>query len=317
MAAKDRSKDSWYAQADFGFGTKMTDRDHRLINPDGSFNILRKGRRGIQTYDWLITLPWWKYLLFTFLIFIAINIIYASGLVLIGVDQLTGVTKGTLRQDLQQAFFFSVQTFTTVGYGVISPQGHAANWLAGFIGFSGFFTFSFFTGLTFARFSKPIRRIHFSTNALIHEEDGVKTLQFRMVNRYKNNIFDLEAMVVITWLADDQGKLRRKFERIALERGKITLFPINWTLIHIIDDKSPLYHLTKEDIAAQKTEIMVVVRGYDDLYAQLIHAYHSYYYKDIIWNARFRLMYDTQKEGTVLHLDQLNDYEHLPQQNFL
>lgn len=309
MATRDKSKDPWYSQADFGFGSKMVDRDHRLINPDGTFNIIRKGRGGLQIYDWLITTTWWQYLLTTFLLFLMVNFFYALCLLLIGVDQLAGVANGHFWLDLREAFFFSVQTFTTVGYGVIIPQGHAANWLAGFIAFSGFSTFSFFAGLTFARFSKPVKRITFSKNALINDEQGVKTLQFRLVNQDKNNLFDLEAMVVVTWLADDLGRLRRKFERIVLVKEKIILFPINWTPIHIIDDKSPLYKLSKEQIAAQKTEIMVVVRGYDELYTQLIHSYHSYYYKDIVWNARFRLMYDTQKEGTVLHLDQLNDYE--------
>lgn len=286
----------------------LADISHRLLNNDGSFNIVRKGNEGKNMYQSLMTASWFKFFLMVFGFFMICNILFAIIYSIIGVEYIGAQPLATF-PDFMESFYFSVQTFTTLGYGRLSPTGHWANLVAAVDAFTGMMTVAILTGLFFARFSKPKAHIAFSNHILIApDQKGNRSLQFRIVHKVKNKIIDLEARVTMTWLEKDGKRVRRVFAKLPLQIERIFLFPLNWTLIHTIDENSPLYGLKYADILSKNAEILIVVKGYDETYSTIVHADRSYQSTDLVDGARFTGMYQIRKEDTLLDLDKLDDH---------
>lgn len=293
---------------DLGFGDKITAAGERLINKDGSFNIIRKGRTISTLYQVLLGMSSTRFTLCSLVFFIATNTIFASLFILIGVEQLNGVPKGNFISDFLYAFFFSVQTFTTVGYGGISPMGITANFVASLCASIGLIAFALITGLFFARFSKPRSHIAFSKKALLTTyKEGLRCFQFRIVNTRSYKIINLEASVIFTWLEKNEHKVSRHYANLKLERRRVFLFPLNWTIVHPISKKSPLFEKSLTEIEAMHGEFMVMLKGFDESYNQLIHTNTSYIAKDMETDVKFYPMYTSSPDSpTVLHLDSID-----------
>ena len=281
-----------------------------LLNSDGTFNIERRGHSASNIYETILNLSWIK-LIFLFLFFyFFINSIFAFIFLAIGPHCVQGIEIGSFLDNYTQMLFYSIQTFTTVGYGQMSPHGNAANLLSSLVAFAGLLSFAIVTGMSFTKFSKPQANILFSDNILIApNKNGKPSLQFRIVNTSKNQIIDLEARITLAWIENENGRLRRKFVRLDLELETIHLFPLNWTICHLIDENSPLYNLTKKEMVKKQMEILILVKGFDDTYSQGVHVKRSYSCGDLITGARFVSMYENTKENTILHLSKLNEYE--------
>ncbi len=290
---------------DLGFGAKITEAGERLINKDGSFNIIRKGKKTWTPYQLLLGMSSTRFTLFSLTFFILINALFAGLFILIGVEQLNGVPKGNFINDFLYAFFFSVQTFTTVGYGGINPVGISANFVASLCASVGLVAFALITGLFFARFSKPRSHIAFSKKALLTTyKEGLHCFQFRIVNTRSHKIIDLEATVIFTWLEAVGEDMKRHYANLKLERRKVFLFPLNWTIVHPIIKGSPLFGKTLTEIAEMHGEFMVMLKGFDESYNQLIHTNTSYIGKDMATDVKFHPMYTASADSpTVLHLD--------------
>ena len=185
----------------------------------------------------------------------------------IGLEQLSGVVSGSFMDDFAHAFFFSVQTFTTVGYGSISPNGIIANMVATIDALVGLLSFALATGLFFARFSKPKAQFLFSDLAIIAPYRDGKSLQFRIANKRNNRIINLAANVNLTWISEQNGVKKRHFARLPLEISQITLFPLNWTIVHAINENSPLYEKSEEDMRRMEIEILALIVGYDESFS--------------------------------------------------
>ncbi|MGB3548546.1 MAG: ion channel [Saprospiraceae bacterium] len=297
---------------DLGLGDKVANQPGvRLINQSGQFNVERRGGRDFSIYQHLLEVGWLSFLLLTLAIFILFNTLFALGFVLIGTDHLTNLADNSDGlEKFIEAFFFSVQTFTTVGYGAVSPIGFAANLLASFIALFGLISAALATGLFFARFSRPRARIKFSRLALIapYHDTGLKSLQFRIANLRDNQLINVHATIVMTWLEGEGDRLKRRFAPLELERSMVALFPLNWTVVHVIKEDSPLSDWTWQQMCLLKSELLVMVEGYDETFAQNVHANFSYTCDEIHWNARFAPMYATEGDGTVLHLNRIHDY---------
>jgi inward rectifier potassium channel len=290
---------------DFGLGTNVK----RLVNNDGTFNVKRIGLppSTVNIYQDLVKMSWPKFLSLVTLVLFLINAGFALVYYLIGVDHFAGMLEGSELDNFLQSFFFSFQTFTTVGYGHIAPRGYFLSLIASLEAMTGLMVFAIITGLLYGRFSKPSAKILFSQNILITPAtENQKSLVFRIVNMRKSNIMDVSARILYSY--QEKGKGRAYFP-LDLERSHVTLFPLNWNIVHPINEKSPLFGKTSDDLFKHDGEFIVVIKGFDDTFSQEVHAVRSYRVDEIVWNARFDLMYETEDDHTVvLDFGKFNSY---------
>ncbi|MDX1939965.1 MAG: ion channel [Saprospiraceae bacterium] len=294
---------------DLGFGNKVAAQGERLINRDGSLNVVRTGLRARSPYQTLLELSWGNFFLLVVLYYIIINAFFGIILVIVGTENISGVVSESFMKDFEQTFFFSIQTFTSVGYGSMSPMGLPAHIMSAVIALVGNISFALATGLFFARFSKPKAQIIFSRNALItnHKNTGGRCLQFRIVNLRNNRIINLQAEVIFTWIEGFNERRERKYSRLPLERETVTLLPLNWTLVHPIDENSPFYGKRLDDLIAQNGEILIQIQAHDETFAQTVHINSSYIAEDFLFDKQFAPMYFAENGKTILELDKIHD----------
>src|SRR5579864_1311213 len=272
---------------DPGLTTKFSGELRRAINPDGSFNVHRKGLRARDTnlYLLLIDTTWPRFFAAVLVIFLAINVLFALVYLEIGIQNLRG-TEPEMGA-FPNAFFFSVHTLTTVGYGNVFPAGTMANSVSALEAATGLMVFAVVTGLLYGRFSRPSAKILFSHRALIAPYQDGTSLQFRITNARSNVLMDLEARVLLMTVDPVDGHLKRDYFDLPLERRHVYFFPLTWTVVHPIDSASPLYGKTPEDLARTSTEFLILIQGFDDTFSQIVHARYSYRHDEIVWGAKF------------------------------
>jgi len=298
-----------------GFGVNSENSSGRFYDrSSGSANVVKKGVGILNRYSWyhtMLAMPRAKFLLFLLIAYILINFLFAGIYYLIGVDHLAGVHQGSVLKNFTEVFFFSAQTFTTVGYGRISPVGFAASAVSTFEAFLGLLSFALATGLFYGRFSRPRAFLSFSHNALIAPyKDGI-ALMFRMAP-YKNNLLsEAEVKVNLAMQLEENGKMVNRFFNLDLEISKINALALSWTIVHPINEKSPLYNFNYTDMVNAKIEALVFVQAFDEVFSNTVVQRFSYITSEVVWGAKFRMMYhaDEKKKATILDLDKLNDYE--------
>ena len=311
MKGKNKDEEKIEMIEDFGFGSKISTHK-RFINKDGSLNVVRSGGdSGWTLYHHLTEASWVTFFFGTVMHFTIINSLFAMIYVFLGVEQLTGVVKGSAWENFSNAFFFSVQTFTTVGYGAMSPIGMMTNWVASLEGLVGLFFVAVMTGVLFHRFTRPIAQIIYSKNAVIAPYQGMQALMLRIANLRDHKIMNLEATISATWLDEKNGREVRKYANLKLERKRVFLFPLSWTIVHPFDEDSPFYGKDFGPLNSRlNVEFLVMLEGYDESYNQMIYSNTSYVCDEVIWDAKFKPMfYSDDDKGTVLELDKINDYE--------
>ena len=292
---------------DLGLGTKVT----RLVNKNGTFNVRRAGQpiSFVNLYQWLIRMPWVPFLLLMLLMVFLVNSVFASVYFFIGPEYFSGIEEKGAWQQYLKCLFFSLQTFTTVGYGYIAPQGFLVNFIAALEALTGLMVFAIITGLLYGRFAKPSAQFIYSKNMLVSPFQGGQSLQFRIINKRKSMIMDLRARMLVSFQERGSARVYRPLE---LERESVVLFPLNWTVVHPISEQSPLFGKTKEELRKLDAEFIIVLKGYDETFSQEIHSLHSYRHDEILWNSKFNVMYEPNPDGsTTLHVDQINSIEML------
>ncbi|MEM6768121.1 MAG: ion channel [Bacteroidota bacterium] len=296
---------------DLGFGSGFKKGHKRLINRDGSFNVTKSGGGlgAIHGYHIMLTTPWWQFLLYICIAYVLINLFFASIYMLVGVESLTGIPpREGFWGKYANAFYFSVQTFTTVGYGTLSPKGDIASLIASFEAMLGLMAFALATGLLYGRFSRPTARIAYSQQALIAPYENINSFQFRVINRRQNQLIELEARVALRYFEEVRGEVHQRFFLLPLEREKIALFPLSWTIVHPIDQDSPLYGRKQRDLEKMDVEFIVMVKGYDETFAQHVYSRFSYKAHEILWAAKFTRIYHSDEEGNlILDIDRINE----------
>jgi inward rectifier potassium channel len=274
---------------------------YRLLNRDGSFNIVRRGLRrrpGADLYHKLLSTRWSRFFGVVFLFYMGLNLVYATSYFFFG--ELQGAAADGFAR-FQDCFFFSVQTLATIGYGRISPVGIVSNSLVTVEALNGLLGFAIVTGMLFARFSRPTARVHFSSRALVATHDGIPSFMFRIVNARANQI--AEAMIGLSLVINEstsEGEQYRTIHDLKLERERTAIFAASWLVVHPIDSSSPLHGHTRESLEAAEAEIFATVTGIDETLAQTIHTRYSYIASEIVWGARFEDMLSRTDEGKLL-----------------
>ena len=280
---------------DPGLGERFLSESKRIINKDGSFNVRRVGSDTMikSSYQFLRNTSWFIFILLVILTYFMVNALFALSYVLIGVENIRGLVPIDFWEDFLNAFYFSVQTFTTVGYGAMAPMGRATSMVAAVEALTGLLSFALATGLLYGRFSRPSAKLLFSEHALISPHKDHNALMFRVVNRRRNVLMELEAKVLVKLEEEEDGELKRKFYRLNLENDAIHFFPMNWTLVHPIGAGSPLLGLTSDDLKKKKAEVLILIKGFDDTFSQIVHARTSYTADEIYSGASFdRVFFD-------------------------
>lgn len=296
---------------DPGLTQSFTGRIGRTITPDGSFNVRRAGGRFQDAgyFLYFMNLRWPAFLVQVPLIYIGVISVFAGLYLAAGVENLQGAAAASTAQAAAVAFFFSVQTFTTVGYGHIAPAGLLTSSIAAVEALCGILSLAVATGLIFARFSRPTAHLAFSRNALMAPFQDGQALMFRLANRRPNVLREIEVKLILMTVDPVKGVLRRSFVPLPLERESVEVLPLSWTVVHPIGEGSPLWNRTSDQLDAQQAELLVLVKAFDDTFSQTVHAQISYTAADLVWNASFAPAFSVNPQGEfVLDLARLNDY---------
>lgn len=283
----------------------------RAINKDGSFNVDRQGGswRNIHPYLHLINASWPAFLGIVFVGYLLVNTIFAVVYFALSPGQVQGNDAVTPFARFLNDFFFSAHTLTTVGYGNLAPAGVAANAVAAFEALVGLMGFALATGVLFGRVSKPSAKIGFSEKLLIAPYQDRTSLQFRIVNLRSNVLIELSAIVTLMTVENVDGKATRLFKTLSLERDGIYFFPLTWTIVHPIDETSPLFGKTAAELGRLQAEILILIKGFDDTFSQTVNARYSYRYDEMAWGARFSSAFHIDNSGNmVLEVDRVGEY---------
>src|SRR5580698_8353608 len=221
---------------DLGFGAVVSRESHqRLLNRDGSFNVERKGLtlvESISPYHLLLTMPWW---------YVFANVVFALAYLACGSGALVSTSAGISEHPFWRAFFFSVETISTIGYGNVVPTGLAANFVVAVEALAGLAGFAIVTGLLFARISRPTANVLFSSHAVVAPYQGMTALEFRVANARSNELIEVSAKVIVSRFEEVDGVHTRRYYPLALERDGVVFLPLTWTVVHPIDEQSVLH----------------------------------------------------------------------------
>ena len=302
---------------DTGFGNSVSSYGGRFINRDGSYNLRKEGLpffKRFSIFHTMLNMSTLKFATVIVIFFLVINLLYTLVYWIVGINGFTGMVATTTLQRFKELFFFSTETFTTVGYGRVNPVGAAVNFVAAIEAMSGWTSFAVITGLIYGRFAKPKAHVAFSDFALIAPFQDKTAFMFRIISYKDNhNLADAEIRVNLALQVQENDKLTYKFYDLKLERTKVDSLMMNWTVVHPIDEDSPLFGMSPEDYKMSDVEVYVRVKGFDDVYSTTVIQRTSYIYDEIIFNAKFIPMFHESEDGktTIVELDKLSSYKKL------
>jgi inward rectifier potassium channel len=289
---------------EFGFGNSTIAKNQRILNKDGSFNVERKGLSfsdKFSFFHWMINIKWPVFLFFVFIGFFSYNTIFSLVYYFIlGPEHFHGIEAASSIGQYFELFFFSSQTFATVGYGRINPATNISSFVAAIDAFSGVLYLAVVTGLLYGRFSKPIPKIMFSEIGVVAPYNNGFAVMFRLANKLNHQLQNAEVRLISSLIADVDGQAIRQFYELELERKEIIFLATSWTIVHPIDEKSPFFNMTKEEFDFCEPEFMMQLKVYDQSYSQDTFTNTSYRKEEIIWNARFeKILVISEQENYV------------------
>ncbi|MEL6603918.1 MAG: ion channel [Cyanobacteria bacterium J06614_10] len=268
----------------------------RMRIENGRFHVLGLGAwysYWRDPYYLLLTIPWQGFLAITVGMYVLANAIAAALYLLGGEGTIINAEPGSFLD----AFFFSVQTSASIGYGVMSPGNTYAHVLVTLEAVISLMGIAVLTGLAYARFSRPSARVLFSKVAVITPFKGTPTLMFRAANERQNQIVEAQMRVYLTLDEVSEGTMMRRFYELSLLRDRNPNFFLTWTALHPIDTNSPLYGLSEADLIRANAGLLVSLSGIDQTVAQAVHTRHSYYVADMLWNRQFKDIIHTVEAG--------------------
>ncbi len=292
---------------DLGFGEKVSrESKQRLLNRDGTFNVERTGLKvtsWLNPYHFLLTMGWRQFIGFTLLVYFLSNVIFGLFYASLGSDILVDTSSTPTENIFLRGFFFSVQTFATIGYGTIHPVGLIANSLVAIESYYSMIMTALVTGIVFARFARPTARILYSETAVIAPYQDKTAFMLRLVNSRNNQLIEVGAKLMFSRFVDENGKKIRRFEMLELERDSVSFLPLAWTIVHPIDEKSPMFGLSEQDFENSDTEIAVLLSAMDETYAQTIHTRTSYKASEVKFGYKFANIYNDIESGERISIN--------------
>ncbi len=295
---------------DFGLGDRATAGAYRSLNKDGSFNVKKSNVpffERINFFHDLVSMSWRRFFFIIFLIYICINTVFATIYLLIGTEYLTGIDGVTPTEKFIEAFFFSAQTITTLGYGRVAPIGLMDNIVAAIESLLGLLSFALATGLIYGRFSKPAAKIKYSTPAVIAPYQDINGFMFRVVNPHANQLMEVEVTVAMS--AQRQNSDHRDFFTLELERSKVAFMPSTWTVVHPITESSPFYGLSHKQLEERDIEIIIMMKAFDESFSQTVYSRSSYKASEIRWGHKFIYLISREKDRINVDVSRIDETE--------
>ncbi len=289
---------------DSGFGNTNVAGYSRFINKDGSVNVKRSGvkqRDIVALYQRLLMMSWPRFLFWVLLFYFLMNVLFACLYYFIGMENFLGSKTGNANEEFIDAFFFSSQTITTLGYGRLAPESFWASAVAAIESMIGLLGFALATGLMYGRFSRPQARIVFSEQAIVAPYKNINGLMLRAANRNRSELIECQVEVMLTMFNPQVGK--REFHNLNLELNTINFLALTWTIVHPIDDTSPILGLSEPDLISRNAEFMIILTGFDDLFSQQVYSRTSYRGDEIAWGKKFVSMIPQALKGNIVEID--------------
>lgn len=271
---------------DSGFSAKVQTENRRLLNKDGSFNSRKVGLSfwdRFSLFHSLHAMSWTKFILVTFAFYSVVNLVFSFLYLAFGVEGISGAQFNSNWDAFLQAFYFSCQTITTVGFGSLSPDTHAIQLVSSLEAFIGLMLFAIMTGILYGRFSKPRAQFVISEKMIESPYLDGRALMFRLANAKNTDMIDAEIQLILGY--EDQDK--RKFSVLNLERSTVNFLATSWTVVHPLDEMSPLQNWTQEDFKINNVEFIASIKAYDNTFDQLVNSRTSYKFEDMEWNQKF------------------------------
>jgi inward rectifier potassium channel len=261
----------------------------------------------LSLYHFFLTLSWPRFLAFIVGGYLGANALFALAYLACGANALVASTPTAVANPFGRAFFFSVETLATIGYGNIAPAGIAAHLVMTAESLVGLLFFAMATGILFARFSRPTAALVFSNRSVLAPYGGLTAFMFRVTNARSNQLVELEAKVLFSRI---EGSSRR-YDELLLERSRVTFFPLSWTVVHPVDDSSPLYGVSHADLVTKDAEFMILISATDETFSQIVHARSSYKPDEIVFGHRFVNIYKAMNDRGIVSIDvrKLSDTE--------
>ena len=292
---------------DLGFGSVVSAQSReRLLNQDGSFNVKRTGLSyltSLNLYHTLLTMKWKTFLGLMLLLYFLSNVFFGLLYASLGAESLVDSSSIPTENLFVRGFFFSVQTFATIGYGTIHPVGVIPNLLVTIESYYSLIANALITGVVFARFARPTARVHFSKVAVVAPYRGITGLMFRLVNARNNQLIEVGVKVMFARFVNENGKTVRRFDFLDLERETVAFFPLSWTIVHPIDENSPLYEMTAEDLKNSDAEILVLLTATDETFASVVHTRSSYKPEEVVFGSKFVSIYNKVENGETISIN--------------
>lgn len=297
-----------------GLNSSVTAKYARFVNKDGTANVVNKSDSlfdRYSVYNYLINLSNWKFVFLVFGFYTLINFLFALIYYFFCIPYLHGIEVGTPLETFEEAYFFSSQTLTTVGYGRISPIGFFANTIASLEALIGILTLAIITGLLYGRFVKPKAYIRFTQKGVIAPFKEGKAFMFRMAPIKNAMLSEVSVQVAASMMINEHNKMINKYYQLPLQIESLNSLYITWTVVHPIDENSPLFNLSTNDFKDADLEIIVYLKAFDEDFSNTVIARTSYTYDEIVMDAKFvPVFYDSPEgKGTIVDLKKLDEYK--------
>jgi len=286
----------------------------RIFKKDGSSNTKRIGINKFASYNIYHTLVGLNWTLFTVCIvsfYVIINSLFASIFYYLPKSEFGGNIHEMNFNYWWKMFFFSTQTITTVGYGQMPPIGFYANLICSIEALIGLLFFALITGLLYGRFSKPTAKLFFSENVLVSLSGKSCIYNIRVANAKISQLIDANAQMIVCLDEIVNSIKERKLYYVSLINDNIAFLNSSWTISHISDRNSPLYNLNLNDLKNKNVEFILLIKATDDTYATQVNARISYQFEDVIWNANFDSMSDSDNQMIITDLRKLNSFSNV------